>query len=137
MSIHDPTMNAPSSPFEARKYRLVNVIYLLTALCILPSSTVSAKPTSNATGERIKDIAHIRGVRSNQLFGYGLVVGLNRTGDSQQVRFAAQTVASLLARLNVRISPQGLLLRNIATVMVTAELPPFSKNGNQIDLVVS
>jgi len=66
-----------------------------------------------------------------------LVVGLNRTGDSQQVRFATQTVASLLARLNVRIDPQGLLLRNIATVMVTAELPPFSKNGTRIDTLVS
>ena len=103
----------------------------------LKIQTADAKPQVKLNGERIKDIAHIRGVRANQLFGYGLVVGLNRTGDSQQVRFAAQTVASLLARLNVRISPQGLLLRNIATVMVTAELPPFAKNGNQIDVVVS
>lgn len=110
---------------------------LALAISLLISASAVANPAGTGGGERIKDIAHLRGVRANQLFGYGLVVGLNRTGDSQQVRFAAQTVASLLARLNVRISPQGLLLRNIATVMVTAELPPFAKNGNRIDVVIS
>ncbi|MEE2644382.1 MAG: flagellar basal body P-ring protein FlgI [Myxococcota bacterium] len=98
---------------------------------------VSLAQSGTAHGERIKDIAHIRGVRKNQLFGYGLVVGLNRTGDSQQVRFAMQTVASLLARLNVRINPQGLLLRNVATVMVTADLPAFARNGTPVDVVIS
>ncbi|MAD60800.1 MAG: flagellar biosynthesis protein FlgA [Myxococcales bacterium] len=126
---------------QTSKTRLIHKALLtlvLTSLCTgLPMTTSHAVPTSSAGGERIKDIAHIRGVRSNQLFGYGIVVGLNRTGDSQQVRFATQTVASLLARLNVRISPQGLLLRNIATVMITADLPPFAKNGNRIDTVVS
>lgn len=115
---------------------LVTLIVMSLGLGLTPDSETFAAPSAG-NGERIKDIAHIRGVRSNQLFGYGLVVGLNRTGDSQQVRFAAQTVASLLARLNVRISPQGLLLRNIATVMVTAELQPFAKNGNRMDVVVS
>jgi flagellar P-ring protein precursor FlgI len=118
------------------------MVSLVALIGTSPLETISAEaaPSKRATpgsGERIKDLAHIRGVRSNQLFGYGLVVGLNRTGDSQQVRFAAQTVASLLARLNVRISPQGLLLRNIATVMVTAELPAFLKNGNRVDVIVS
>jgi flagellar P-ring protein precursor FlgI len=120
----------------------------LVALLVIPYSPLSIVGDASARrtkkskrkaprGERIKDIAHLRGVRSNQLFGYGIVVGLNRSGDSQQVRFATQTVASLLARLNVRINPQGLLLRNIATVMVTAELPPFARNGNRVDVVVS
>ena len=126
---------------QTSKTRLIHKALLtivLTSLCTgLPMPSSHAVPSSSAGGERIKDIAHIRGVRANQLFGYGIVVGLNRTGDSQQVRFATQTVASLLARLNVRISPQGLLLRNIATVMITADLPPFAKNGNRIDAVVS
>ena len=126
---------------QTSKTRLIHKALLtivLTSLCTgLPMPSSHAVPSSSAGGERIKDIAHIRGVRANQLFGYGIVVGLNRTGDSQQVRFATQTVASLLARLNVRISPQGLLLRNIATVMITADLPPFAKNGNRIDTVVS
>lgn len=130
----------------SRRQRLSSLQMLLVstltmALCALSVTPSDAAPRRRGAGvsggERIKDLAHIRGVRSNQLFGYGLVVGLNRTGDSQQVRFAAQTVASLLARLNVRISPQGLLLRNIATVMVTAELPPFAKNGNRVDVIVS
>ena len=112
---------------QTSKTRLIHKALLtivLTSLCTgLPMPSSHAVPSSSAGGERIKDIAHIRGVRANQLFGYGIVVGLNRTGDSQQVRFATQTVASLLARLNVRISPQGLLLRNIATVMITADLP--------------
>jgi flagellar P-ring protein precursor FlgI len=128
---------------QLRSLQLLIMPALAVALCMISlSPTLSdAAPRRRGAivsgGERIKDLAHIRGVRANQLFGYGLVVGLNRTGDSQQVRFAAQTVASLLARLNVRISPQGLLLRNIATVMITAELPPFAKNGNRIDVVVS
>ena len=130
-------MNISSNHF-LRKYvnPLALTIIAISLGSLLATSTIAA-PRGSVSGERIKDIANIRGVRANQLFGYGLVVGLNRTGDSQQVRFAAQTVASLLARLNVRISPQGLLLRNIATVMVTAELPPFAKNGNRIDVLVS
>ena len=126
-----------------RSIRLLIMSTFAVALCMLslsPSPGDAApkrRGVKTSGGERIKDLAHIRGVRANQLFGYGLVVGLNRTGDSQQVRFAAQTVASLLARLNVRISPQGLLLRNIATVMVTAELPPFAKNGSRMDVIVS
>ena len=126
-------MNSSLRPAAKTVRRL---LVLLALLLTLPLSPAVAQPTP-AHGERIKDIAHIRGVRQNQLFGYGLVVGLNRTGDSQQVRFAMQTVASLLARLNVRINPQGLLLRNVATVMVTAELPPFARNGTPIDVIVS
>jgi flagellar P-ring protein precursor FlgI len=119
------------------KFLFILSICSSVALLVNHTSTDAKPMSAQVQGERIKDIAHLRGVRANQLFGYGLVVGLNRTGDSQQVRYAAQTVASLLARLNVRIDPKGLLLRNIATVMVTAELPPFARNGNRIDTVVS
>ena len=119
-------------------YFTCSIVVMTSFTRLLTPLSISARPkTAQVQGERIKDIAHLRGVRANQLFGYGLVVGLNRTGDSQQVRFAAQTVASLLARLNVRINPQGLLLRNIATVMVTAELPPFARNGTRVDAVIS
>ncbi len=129
----------------ARLARLGVSAALTGALCAplcaplgAPSGALAAPaPPAAPAGERLKDIAHIRGVRANQLFGYGIVVGLNRSGDSQQVRFAMQTVASLLARLNVRIDPKGLLLRNIATVMVTAELPPFARNGTRLDVIVN
>ena len=142
MSNHSTSSFKSSRALSVFKPIFVGMMCVSLSMVSLPFSS-SSLPIANVhakakvKGERIKDLAHIRGVRSNQLFGYGLVVGLNRTGDSQQVRFAAQTVASLLARLNVRINPQGLLLRNIATVMVTADLPPFAKNGTSIDAVVS
>jgi len=89
--------------------------------------------------ERIKDIAGISGVRTNQLVGYGLVVGLEGTGDQViQAPFTIQSLKSMLAQLGINIperdNPQ---LKNIATVMVTAELPPFSKPGQTIDVTVS
>ncbi|MEM1187723.1 MAG: flagellar basal body P-ring protein FlgI [Pseudomonadota bacterium] len=92
-----------------------------------------------AQAERIKDIAGIAGVRANQLVGYGLVVGLDGTGDQViQAPFTVQSLKSMLAQLGVNVpanvNPQ---LTNIAAVMVTAELPPFSKPGQTIDVTVS
>lgn len=89
---------------------------------------------------RIKDIASIEGVRENQLIGYGLVVGLDRTGD--QViggQFTIQAMMSMLNKMgiNLVIDPIQLLTRNIASVMVTAKLPPFSKPGVTLDAIVS
>lgn len=90
-----------------------------------------------AQAERIKDLASIRGVRSNQLIGYGIVIGLNGTGDSDKTTFTTQSIVAMLARNNVRVGAQGLKLRNVAAVMVTADLPPFSRVGNRIDVTVS
>jgi flagellar P-ring protein precursor FlgI len=93
-----------------------------------------------ADAVRIKDIGAIEGVRENQLIGYGLVVGLDRTGD--QViggQFTIQAMMSMLNKMGVNlvIDPIQLLTRNIASVMVTAKLPPFSKPGMTLDAVVS
>ncbi len=86
---------------------------------------------------KIKDIARIEGARSNQLVGYGLVVGLDGSGDTQQTQFTTQSVTNMLKRLGVDI-PQGKLkVKNVAAVMVTAELPPFVRPGSKIDVVVS
>lgn len=89
--------------------------------------------------ERIKDLATFGGVRSNQLIGYGLVVGLDGTGDqTTQTPFTVQSVKSMLARLGVVITgPGDPQLKNVAAVMVHAELPPFSKPGQTIDITVS
>ncbi len=87
--------------------------------------------------ERIKDLASIRGVRSNPLIGYGIVIGLNGTGDSDKTTFTTQSIVAMLARNNVRVGTQGLKLKNVAAVMVTSELPPFSRVGNRIDVTVS
>lgn len=89
---------------------------------------------------RIKDIASWEGVRDNQLIGYGLVVGLKGTGDDlKNVPFAKETIISMLERLGVNIRDQAAALtsKNVAAVMVTADLPPFSRHGTRIDVTVS
>lgn len=87
---------------------------------------------------RLKDITTVRGIRSNQLIGYGLVSGLKGTGDSlRNAPFTEQSMRSMLERLGVNIRDAGARTKNVAAVMVTAELPPFSKPGGRIDVVVT
>jgi flagellar P-ring protein precursor FlgI len=91
-----------------------------------------------AAEPRIKDIADFEGVRENQLVGYGLVVGLNGTGDSlRNSPFTRQSLAAMLERLGVNASNGNLNTRNVAAVMVTANLPPFASQGSRIDVTVS
>ena len=92
-----------------------------------------------AHAERIRELASFAGVRDNQLVGYGLVVGLDSTGDqTTQAPFTSQSLTNMLSQLGVTI-PAGtnLQLRNVAAVMVTADLPPFSRPGQRLDIVVS
>ncbi len=92
---------------------------------------------SLAEAARIKDLADVRGVRPNQLIGYGVVIGLNGSGDSDKTRFTLQSVVSMLSRMGIRVDQRGLKLKNVAAVVVTAELPAFSRAGNTIDVTVS
>jgi flagellar P-ring protein precursor FlgI len=95
---------------------------------------------SSVEGARLKDIAFFKGVRSNQLVGYGLVVGLNGTGDSTNVDFTIRSISNMLERMGISIPRERLLLtrpKNVAAVMVTATLPAFSSIGNRIDVLVS
>ncbi len=85
----------------------------------------------------VRDIVTIEGIRDNPLIGYGVVVGLKRTGDSQQTLFTTQTLANMLQRLGVQVSAGTIQVRNIAAVMVTASLPPFSRPGTTLDVTVS
>lgn len=89
--------------------------------------------------ERIKDLASVQGVRNNQLVGYGLVVGLDGTGDqTTQTPFTTQSIINMLAQLGTTLpTTQSLQLKNVAAVMVTANLPPFARIGQQIDVTVS
>ncbi|MFO7579447.1 MAG: flagellar basal body P-ring protein FlgI [Nitrosomonas halophila] len=93
----------------------------------------------SVAAERIKDLASIQGVRNNQLIGYGLVVGLDGTGDmTQQTPFTVQSILSMLGQLGLNLPPGiNMQLRNVAAVMVTATLPAFAKPGQQIDVTVS
>ncbi|MDR0174964.1 flagellar basal body P-ring protein FlgI [Enterobacter sichuanensis] len=89
--------------------------------------------------ERIRDLATVQGVRSNSLMGYGLIVGLDGTGDqTMQAPFTGQSLNNMLSQLGITV-PAGtnMQLKNIAAVMVTAELPPFARPGDKLDIVVS
>jgi flagellar P-ring protein precursor FlgI len=86
---------------------------------------------------RIKDIASVEGVRDNQLVGYGIVVGLHGTGDSQQTGFSTQTLASMLLRMGVSVPATGIRVQNLAAVFVSATLPPFARPGAKLDITAS
>jgi flagellar P-ring protein precursor FlgI len=88
-------------------------------------------------GSRLKELVTIEGVRSNQLIGYGLVVGLNGTGDRQQTIFSVQTLTNILQHMGVNVPPSAIMVKNTAAVMVTATLPPFAQPGTTIDVTVA
>ncbi|MFM7708938.1 MAG: flagellar basal body P-ring protein FlgI, partial [Gammaproteobacteria bacterium] len=113
-----------------RKRTLVLIAALAGALAVL------AAP---ARAERVKDLASVAGVRTNQLVGYGLVVGLDGTGDqTSQAPFTIQSIKNMLAQFGITVPPDSNpQLKNVAAVTVQAELPPFSKPGQTIDVSVS
>lgn len=86
---------------------------------------------------RVKDIATIEGIRDNQLVGYGIVVGLQGTGDSPQTTFPTQTLASTLLRMGVSVPASSIRVQNLAAVFVSAVLPPFARPGTKLDITVS
>lgn len=107
---------------------------LCVMLCMMAGAAFAASSTVSA---RIKDIAKVQGVRSNQLVGYGLVVGLNGTGDSNKTLETLQSVTNMLKEFGVTVSASQLKTKNVAAVMVTAQLPPFVREGDTIDITVS
>lgn len=92
---------------------------------------------SAAPSVRIKDIANIQGVRNNQLVGYGLVVGLDGTGDGNRSTFTVQSMVSMLENMGITVDAKDVKVKNVAAVMVTADLPPFARAGGRIDALVS
>lgn len=119
-----------------RLFRFAAVIAAFFA--VLTPAGVYCQKKDVEVSVRVKDLADIEGVRSNQLIGYGLVVGLNRTGDRvQQNLYARQTLQNLLERMGISTEAAGLKPENVATVLVTATLPPFVRPGSKIDVTVS
>lgn len=108
--------------------KTINTIFLFALLLCFSTA---------AHAIRIKDIASFEGVRDNQLIGYGLVVGLNGTGDSDQTKIQTQSVVNMLERMGITTSVNDIKVKNVAAVMVTATLPPFAKQGNRLDVLVS
>ena len=108
--------------------RIAALFLVSLALFGVPDKKVDAK---------LKDVARLQGVRGNQLLGYGVVVGLDGTGDKDQTKFTVQTLTNLMARQGIAVSPTAVKVKNVAAVMVTAELPPFAKPGQRLDVTVS
>lgn len=104
----------------------------LLAVCV-----ALALAAPSFAGSRIKDIGHFSGVRSNPLIGYGLVIGLNKTGDKRQTFFTQQTLLNMLERFGLTVNNPAIRVENIAAVMVTADLGAFERPGSRIDVTVS
>ena len=110
----------------------------LLALCALLVAALLALPQPAAATSRIKDLASVEGIRDNHLVGYGLVVGLDGTGDSlRNAPFTLQSLQSMLERLGVNTRDATLNTDNVAAVMVTGNLPPFAAQGSRMDITVS
>jgi len=105
------------------------------ALSLLVFCAALAPRTARA--ERLRDMCDVLGARDNQLVGYGVVTGLNGTGDDASAPFAAQSLRSLLRRLGVQVDNKQVRLRNVAAVVVTATIPPFYRSGSKLDITVS
>ena len=108
--------------------KIIISLLLVVGVMALPAITEAS---------RIKELAKLEGVRSNQLIGYGLVVGLNGTGDSAGTQFTIQSLVNMMERLGVTVNPAEVKVDNVAAVIVTASLPPFARAGNTIDVEVA
>lgn len=106
--------------------------FLLQGLLI----AIAVALCTQSDAARLKDIANIRGVRTNQLVGYGIVVGLAGTGDSKS-EFTSASMARMLDRLGMKVSDKDVASSNVAAVIVTAELPAFARAGNKLDVTIS
>ena len=109
------------------RFKNISLIALLISF-ILPSVSYSA---------RIKDISSIKGIRQNQLLGYGLVIGLNGTGDKSGTKFTIQGLVNMLEHMGVHVNPDEAKVKNVAAVVVSAKLPPFARIGKKIDVILS
>ncbi len=109
--------------------RFKNISLIVLILCFIgPSASYSA---------RIKDISSIKGIRQNQLLGYGLIIGLNGTGDKGGTKFTIQGLVNMLEHMGVHVDPDEVKVKNVAAVVVSAKLPPFARVGKKIDVTLS
>jgi flagellar P-ring protein FlgI len=109
-------------------------------LAILLLSTLAlwgAGPDTKRVEARLREVARLQGVRGNQLLGYGVVVGLDGSGDKDQTKFTVQSLTNLMARQGISLDPAAVKVKNVAAVMVTGELPPFARPGQRMDVTVS
>jgi flagellar P-ring protein FlgI len=110
---------------------------ITSVLLIIGPTSTGALEQAPQRQARIKDISSIEGIRDNQLVGYGIVVGLQGTGDSQQTSFPIQTLVATLLRMGVSVPASSIRVQNLAAVFVSATLPPFARSGTKLDITVS
>ena len=109
--------------------RFKNLFFIILFIFfIVPTASHSA---------RIKDISSIKGIRQNQLLGYGLIIGLNGTGDKGGTKFTIQGLVNMLEHMGVHVDPDEVKVKNVAAVVVSAKLPPFARIGKKIDVILS
>lgn len=99
--------------------------------------TFLALPHTPAHADKLRDLCDVVGARDNQLVGYGVVTGLNGTGDDVSAPFAMQSLRALLRRLGIQVDGRALRMKNVAAVVVTANIPPFARSGAKLDVTVS
>jgi len=109
-------------------------LLLLVGIAVVLMTATVFEPAQAA---RIKDLASIKGIRTNQLTGYGLVVGLDGTGDKSGTEFTIQSLVNMLERMGINVDKKDVRVKNVAAVVVTAKLPPFARIGSKMDVVVS
>lgn len=103
----------------------------IVILCVVSSILFAIPPV------RIKELVNIKGMQTNQIIGYGLVVGLNQTGDSKATFFTANSIANMLANFGIYVDKAKMKVKNVAAVMVSAELPPYARRGTKISITIS
>jgi len=123
--------------FELKRNKTFFSVDSILFMCTVIFLAVSLAMPLTSYGARIKELAYIDGVRNNQLIGYGIVIGLNGTGDKANTIFTTQSLANMLDKMGIKVDPNAIKVKNVAAVMVTANLPPFSKAGTTIDVTVS
>lgn len=133
--MHDEIVKSRASEIRAGRSNLFRVLTPAALLAVTLCGFASDPSTSRQA--RVKDISSIEGIRDNQLVGYGIVVGLQGTGDSQQTTFPTQTLASTLLRMGVSVPASAIRVQNLAAVFVSATLPPFARSGTKLDITVS
>lgn len=121
-------MHLPKPPLPSNRWFL---------LCAFLAASPLLPAYGDEQGVRLKELVSIEGVRNNQLVGYGLVVGLNGTGDRQQTLFSAQSLTNLLQRMGVSVTNGAITVKNTAAVLITATLPPYAQPGTSVDATVA
>ena len=132
----------PESTVQSRsgvlgQFATLAIRLVVAIILVLLAMSLLALAQAQAAEVRMKDLARIQGVRENELFGYGLVIGLNGTGDKAGTLFTVQSIASMLQRMGIQVPRDRVGVKNVAAVVITAKLPPFAKTGTTLDVLVS